>query len=296
MKLIASQPVSGLQQHASGRTQKQQKLRGILGSRVTQPVELGQGCSVARSARLVAQRVSVSASEASSTASTTTSDRARPGEKKGFVEEMRFVAMKLHTKEQAPKEGQAPAKNPMAKWEPTREGYLRFLVESKAVYDAMEGIMKDGSHPEFARFQSTGLERSAALAQDIEWMASQYGMAVPEVQADGPGSTYAKLVQGLAENDVPAFICHYYNVYFAHTAGGRMIGGKMSEMLLEGAHLEFYKYESDVKELLQVVRDSIDELASSWTREQKDHCLEETEKSFKYSGGLLQLIAGAPSH
>jgi hypothetical protein len=27
----------------------------------------------------------------------------RPGENKGFVEEMRFVAMKLHTREQAPK-------------------------------------------------------------------------------------------------------------------------------------------------------------------------------------------------
>ena len=44
-----------------------------------------------------------------------TTRRMRPGEKKGFVEEMRFVAMRLHTKEQAPKEGQAkPAPNPMA--------------------------------------------------------------------------------------------------------------------------------------------------------------------------------------
>ena len=33
----------------------------------------------------------------------------RPGENKGFVEEMRFVAMKLHTREQAPKEGQKKA-------------------------------------------------------------------------------------------------------------------------------------------------------------------------------------------
>lgn len=37
-------------------------------------------------------------------------EKPRPGEKKGFVEEMRFVAMKLHTKEQAPKEGQAEMK------------------------------------------------------------------------------------------------------------------------------------------------------------------------------------------
>jgi heme oxygenase (biliverdin-producing, ferredoxin) len=28
----------------------------------------------------------------------------------------------------------------------------------------------------------------------------------------------------------------------------------------------------------------------SWSREEKDHCLEETEKSFSYSGGLLRHI------
>ena len=68
------------------------------------------------------------------------SDR-RPGEK-GFVEEMRFVAMKLHTREQAPKEGEKkpepkPEQQPMQKWEPTKEKYLKFLVESKAMYEAM---------------------------------------------------------------------------------------------------------------------------------------------------------------
>ncbi|KAL6006305.1 Heme oxygenase 1 [Asimina triloba] len=53
-----------------------------------------------------------------------------PGEAKGFVEEMRFVAMKLHTRDQA-KEGEKEADTqPIAKWEPSIEGYLRFLVDS----------------------------------------------------------------------------------------------------------------------------------------------------------------------
>lgn len=30
----------------------------------------------------------------------------------------------------------------------------------------------------------------------------------------------------MAVDDPPAFVCHYYNYYFAHTAGGRMIGSK----------------------------------------------------------------------
>lgn len=38
---------------------------------------------------------------------------------------------------------------------------------------------------------------------------------------------YSRLLKELAANDPPAFICHYYNFYFAHTAGGRMIGNKV---------------------------------------------------------------------
>jgi hypothetical protein len=33
-------------------------------------------------------------------------------------------------------------------WQPTREGYLRFLVESKVVYDTLEQIVAEASHPE----------------------------------------------------------------------------------------------------------------------------------------------------
>jgi hypothetical protein len=41
------------------------------------------------------------------------------------------------------------------------------------------------------------------------------------------GMTYCHLLERLAKEDPPAFICHFYNFYFAHTAGGRMIGSKV---------------------------------------------------------------------
>ena len=41
------------------------------------------------------------------------------------------AAMKLHTRDQAPKEGQQPAEKPVAKWEPGRAEYLQFLVDSR---------------------------------------------------------------------------------------------------------------------------------------------------------------------
>uniref|UniRef100_A0A804NNJ4 PRONE domain-containing protein n=1 Tax=Zea mays TaxID=4577 RepID=A0A804NNJ4_MAIZE len=54
--------------------------------------------------------------------------------------------------------------------------------------------------------------------------------------------------------------------------------------------LEFYKWEGNLSQLLQNVRNKLNQVASSWSREEKDHCLEETEKSFSYSGGLLRHI------
>jgi hypothetical protein len=68
---------------------------------------------------------------------------------------MRFVAMKLHTREQAPKEGEAkppPESKPMMQWEPTREKYLAYLVESKAMYEAMEEIVASKASPIYEAF------------------------------------------------------------------------------------------------------------------------------------------------
>lgn len=88
-----------------------------------------------------------------SAAGTTTEEKLRkryPGESKGFVEEMRFVAMRLHTKDQAKegeKESKSPEEGPVAKWEPTVKGYLQFLVDSKLVYDTLEGIIDESNLP-----------------------------------------------------------------------------------------------------------------------------------------------------
>ncbi|KAL3532333.1 hypothetical protein ACH5RR_005854 [Cinchona calisaya] len=211
-----------------------------------------------------------------------------PGEAKGFVEEMRFVAMKLHTKDQAKEGEKEPQGPPVAKWEPSIEGYLNFLVDSKLVYDTLEKIVNSkSSFPEYAEFRNTGLERSENLAKDLEWFKEQ-GHAIPEPSM--PGVNYARYLEELSEKDPQAFICHFYNIYFAHSAGGRMIGKKVAEKILNKKELEFYKWDGDLSQLLQNVRDKLNRVAESWTREEKNHCLEETKKSFKFSGDILRLI------
>ena len=74
-----------------------------------------------------------------------------------------------------------------------------------------------------------------------------------------------------------------------------MIGKKLSDALLGGTTLQFYKWpaagDGDVKDLLAKTAGDIDGMALSWSREEKDRCLEETGKSFQLSGQLLRLIA-----
>ncbi|KAF9679795.1 hypothetical protein SADUNF_Sadunf06G0052300 [Salix dunnii] len=204
--------------------------------------------------------------KAATVVSATTAEKPKkryPGEAKGFVEEMRFVAMKLHTREQA-KEGEKEVKEKeeeaVRKWEPSIDGYLKFLVDSKLVYDTLEGIVEKAVFPFYAEFRNTGLERSEKLAKDLEWFKEQ-GYTIPEPSS--PGATYSQILQEMSEKDPQAFICHFYNIYFAHSAGGRMIGRKVAEQLLEKKELEFYKWDGDLSQLLQNVRDKLNKVAEA---------------------------------
>uniref|UniRef100_A0A2P2P1W5 heme oxygenase (biliverdin-producing) n=1 Tax=Rhizophora mucronata TaxID=61149 RepID=A0A2P2P1W5_RHIMU len=242
----------------------------------------------------VSQRAAKMPLKAAGVVAATTAEKPQkkrhPRDTKGFVEEMRSVAMKLHTREQA-KEGEKEVKQPEERavptWEPTVDGYLRFLVDSKLVYDTLEEIVQKEAFPFYAEFQNTGLERSEKLAKDLEWFKEQ-GYAIPEPSS--PGSIYAEHLKELSKKDPQAFICHFYNIYFAHSAGGRMIGKKVAEKILDNKELEFYKWDGNLPQLLQNVRDKLNKITESWTRDEKNHCLEETEKSFKYSGDILRLI------
>lgn len=224
--------------------------------------------------------------------------------------------MKLHTRDQA-REGQQPAQTPVAAWRPGRKDYLRFLVDSRAVYHCFEELV--ATHDELAPYRNSGLERTAALDADIAWFAEQVhrvltetpcrsrdylvnchpcllmqGLKTPEVGKYG--TEYVKLLRELvAAGNWEAFTCHFYNYYFAHTAGGRMIGKQMADLLLDGRTLEFYKWGGvDPKEeLLPNLRAKIDAEAEKWTREQKDRCLAETANTFRYGGSIVSYMREA---
>ena len=66
---------------------------------------------------------------------------------------------------------------------------------------------------------------------------------------------------------------------------------EMSDKLLDGKDLAFYQWDGDLSAMMAQVKADINRVAEEWSEEQRSHCLEETEKSFKMSGQLLQEIA-----
>lgn len=75
---------------------------------------------------------------------------------------------------------------------------------------------------------------------------------------------------------------HYFTKTLSHTLCNHTTPHtQVAQMLLDGKDLQFYQYNGDVSELLDGVRASLNELAEHWTREQKDHCLRETQDAFR---------------
>lgn len=225
-----------------------------------------------------------------------------PGERKGITEEMRFVAMKLRNDQGSRFSGYSASSDDDKSddgddtgatgkcdgtWEPTIEGFVKYLVDSKLVFEALERVVEDSNDVSYAYFRKTGLERSESLARDLEWF-SQQDIVIPE--PSNPGISYATYLKELGEKSPLLFLSHFYNVYFSHIAGGQVIAKQVAEKLLEGRELEFYKWEGEAEELLKEVRQKLNRLSEYWSRDDKNKCLREATKAFRYLGQIVRLI------
>ncbi|XP_059636616.1 probable inactive heme oxygenase 2, chloroplastic [Cornus florida] len=234
-----------------------------------------------------------------------------PGEKKGITEEMRFVAMRLRNTKgkriesdsgdedddfdgndgsisnvEEEEEGGGGG-NGGEIWQPTMEGFLKYLVDSKLVFDTVERIVDQSDDVSYAYFRKTGLERSRGLSKDLDWF-SQQDIVIPP--PSNPGVTYVKYLEELAEKSAPLFLSHFYNIYFSHIAGGQVIAKQVSEKLLEGRKLEFYRWDGNTEELLRGVREKLNMLGEHWSRDERNKCLREATKAFRFLGQIVRLI------
>ncbi|KAF3323499.1 putative inactive heme oxygenase 2 [Carex littledalei] len=179
------------------------------------------------------------------------------------------------------------AKSDEDTWQPDLEGFLKYLVDSKLVFETVEQIINDWNDPAYIHFRKGRLERTESLMKDLEWFKKQ-GCTIPEPSP--PGKRYSTYLKKLAESSAPSFLCHYYNLYFAHATGGVGIGQKVKQKLLGDRELEFYSWDGDVQLLLKDVRDVLNKLGMQWTRDEKNKCLKEAAKSFRFMGQIVRLI------
>ncbi|XP_057786293.1 probable inactive heme oxygenase 2, chloroplastic [Salvia miltiorrhiza] len=226
-----------------------------------------------------------------------------PGEVNGITEEMRFVAMKLRNNgkpksrrassvgskrdgEDLKIESEKGGNNGEA-WQPSIEGFMKYLVDTKLVFTTVERIVDESTDVSYVYFRRTGLERADRISRDLEWLREQ-GNEIPE--PSNPGATYVQHLEELAEKSPPLFLCHFYNIYFSHIAGGQVISRKVSDMLFGGRELEIYKWDGDAEELLRGVREKLNALGEHWSRDEKNRCLRETTKAFRFLGQIVRLI------
>lgn len=251
-----------------------------------------------------------------------------PGETEGITEEMRFVAMRLRNvggkythrvkrsggsgsdsgsdgeaEEVATGEGEGEGEGGGEgdaggglssdgseggeTWVPSLEGFVKYLVDSKLVFDTIERVVDESSDVAYAYFRKTGLERSEGLSKDLEWF-SQQNVVIPN--PSNAGISYSEYLEQLAEKSAPLFLSHFYNIYFSHIAGGQLIVNQVSQKILEGRHLEFCQWEGDMHESLKGVREKLNMLGEHWSRDEKNKCLREATKSFRYMGQIVRLI------
>jgi len=209
----------------------------------------------------------------------------------GFIDnELRGAAMKLHTRSQAPREGEAPEQKPKVEYVTTQSDYLAFLVDSQAVFHALENAVH--ARASLEPFRNTGLERVKSLETDIDFLVKEYDLKRPKIGK--AGMEYAQVIEkAIEDNHIPEFMCHFYNFYFAHTAGGRMIGKQMSSLLLDNKVLEFYKWDGNVNKIKDQVKNNFEIMASEWSSDDKEQCVNATAAAFQGGGGVnANLIGG----
>ncbi|KAK9665930.1 hypothetical protein RND81_14G146700 [Saponaria officinalis] len=234
-----------------------------------------------------------------------------PGESKVITKEMRFVAMKLRNhgvrrlkadSEPLDDENEVEIDGAdVATWVPTLDWFLKYLVDSKLVFDTIERVVEDSNDvswksivilfdgiefccvdPEMGRtssygintqsFRRTGLERSESLARDLEWFGEQ-NMLIPDPSS--PGVSYAAYLKDLYEKSAPF---------------GQVIAKQVVEKLLVEREFNFYKWDKDAEELLKDVREKLNRLSEHWSRDDKNKCLKEATKSFRHMGQIVRLI------
>jgi hypothetical protein len=175
-----------------------------------------------------------------------------------FLTELRTASVALHTRGQLARRVPARA--------PTAAGLSRFLMESREAHVVFRTKFPVRTSVDFA----------AKLSEDIRAM---YGLDM----SDYP-SEYADYLGTLT---VPQLGCHWYNMVFAHLAGG---GSAVYGSIRGALDRPLLYYESIGEEDMVALRAAFEHETDSWTEEDRRACLEETRRAFGFGLDLMEMM------
>lgn len=66
----------------------------------------------------------------------------------------------------------------------------------------------------------------------------------------------------------------------------------MSSLLLDKKTLEFYKWDGDLNKIKDAVKADIEDMAASWSKDERDECVAATPYTFRYAGAINKYLSG----
>jgi hypothetical protein len=184
-----------------------------------------------------------------------------------FVDILRHETIKMHTSQQLQRRVQVTGT-------PTFQGYVTWIAQQKRIHHALARFPVAPKVDFVDAFDTElyFLELEATWRNQLIHIPSQ--------------SAYAAYIESLP---TPRLGCHWYNVLFAHIAGGNTAVANTARDVLPRGWIDtssVFQHECDPSDL----RAALELEASSWTEAERRQCIDETQVAFSYVSALNRVL------
>lgn len=192
-----------------------------------------------------------------------------------MIDALRLASRNMHTPQQL-------ARKVTPATPPSFSGFSKYMAETREVHRVL--------HREFPiRPRENFVE---ALDTDLWFLELEaWNADLPMFVQEPYSSNYAKYLDELPKHKLG---CHWYNLLFAHLVGGnRVLAETASSVLPKGwiASSEFFQIPGKTtKEETFALQSAFEKEALTWTKLERQECLDETPLVFEYATDLNAFI------
>lgn len=181
--------------------------------------------------------------------------------------ELRSAALKMHSDDHL--ERRMPAARA-----PTRYGIVRYLTECREAHRVFRHKFPVATHKDLVK----------AIDADL----TDLGVAL---ETRGYPVLYAPYLDTLPISNLG---CHWYNMVFAHVAGGgQVIADSIRPQMPDGWTSRYFDFPD--ASTIHTMRHRFDSATSAWSPAERQTCLDESKYAFGYGMKLLEMLeSGSP--